>query len=276
MNSIYGMIGYTILVNNNKKVLIMADRHDDLPKCPDSYESVAKWMKSKFNSSDILLEEVERSNSELGELWSSSEHTQELKNLYLDNSEIIVPIDIRNDFIPYSWEVYTINEPSHNIKMYEFLGLINNFFMLKNNKLNQLDYYNSYKLKNTPLGQYYLQIKKRYTNFVYKNIKNLRKYMGQINRSLIFEEFNDILHDILEWYAVSKIINSEKESIIIHTGLAHSDKIMNILVELFGFKIHHQEGTNEMNNINETNMKSCFKLPSSMHAQFGGFCDYYL
>jgi len=274
-NSIYGMIGYTILVNDNKRVLVIADMHDKLNPCTDDYVTVGKWLLSKFNTSDILLEEVERNNNELQELWTSSTHTQELKNLYLNNLNIIIPIDIRHLFIPYSWELFNINEKSHDIKMYEYLEFINSFFTLKNKYLQtKLDYFNQCVLKNTNLGTYYLEIKNKYIQFINKNKDNLRIPMNNLNRQLIFEELNDILNNILEWYAISKIIYSNKSSIIIHTGLAHSEEIINILIKHFNFTIKHIEGINkltEINEINEINMKSCFRLPTSMQSQFGGY-----
>jgi hypothetical protein len=78
--TLYGSIGYTILNNNqnDKKILIFADMHDKLKKC-DNYTKMADWMKGKFNKSKILLEEVNRKNIYLKELWLKGEHTQELK-----------------------------------------------------------------------------------------------------------------------------------------------------------------------------------------------------
>ena len=62
-----GSIGYTLLNNNNKKVLILADMHSELPYCQNGI-FVSDWMKSK-NKSKILLEEVPRTGSQLKELW---------------------------------------------------------------------------------------------------------------------------------------------------------------------------------------------------------------
>ena len=47
-----------------------------------------------------------------------------------------------------------------------------------------------------------------------------------IDNKKMFLEFNDILHSILEWYSIAMIINSHKNKVIIHTGLAHSEKIV--------------------------------------------------
>ena len=79
---LYGTIGYTIFENNitRKKVIIFADKHDDLESCPNNID-MAVWFKTKFPTSKILLEEVPRNNVELEELWPTAKHTQSLKNL---------------------------------------------------------------------------------------------------------------------------------------------------------------------------------------------------
>lgn len=273
MNKIYGMVGYTILTHYNKKVLVIADMHDVMKPCPEKYVTIGNWMKEKFNTSDILLEEIERSEDNIiKELWASSDHTQELKNLYLENKDTIIPIDIRHNFIYYSWRLFNPNEKTHCIKMYEYLELINSFFTLQNKNLKEkLEYYKPCVLKNTILGNYYLQIKNKYKQFINNNINNLKKNMGDLNRDNIFEEFDDILDNILEWYTIYNTIYSKKNSIIVHTGLAHSEQIVNILKNLFHFNVYHEEGTNRLIDINENNIKSCFRLPTSMHSQFGGY-----
>lgn len=267
---IFGLIGYTILEKNNKKVLVMADRHDALPPCNYDYVSVAEWMKTKFNTSNILLEEVERSPEHtLRELWDTSIHTQELKNLYLNNTNIVIPIDIRNNYIPYSWEIFNKDDKDHDITVGQYLENMNTFFTLKCNKLRkQIKIYNSSSLRKTALGRYYLMIKKEYRKFIDTNKNYLTQKMKDVNRHKIFNTFNDILHGILEWYSIAIIINSNKNSII-HTGLAHSEKIVKYLQELFGYKVIDSQGTNTMDQLNQSGL-SCFALPSDLNKQFGG------
>ena len=64
--NISGSIGYTLLQNGNKKILILADMHSELPYCKNGI-FVSNWMKSKYKSK-ILLEEVPRENNKLIEL----------------------------------------------------------------------------------------------------------------------------------------------------------------------------------------------------------------
>ena len=81
MSKIYGTIGYVFLIKNNRKIIVLSDQHDVLPSCENKI-NIAEWFKRKFNSSKILLEEVPRENQKLIELWETSPHTQELKNLF--------------------------------------------------------------------------------------------------------------------------------------------------------------------------------------------------
>ena len=102
--NIYGAIGYTIVKNENHKIILFSDMHDKLKSC-DNKINMDKWLKSKFTSSIILLEEVPRDDSDLELIWSDSEHTVSLQNLYLDNIDLIKAFDIRFLLIPFSWDV---------------------------------------------------------------------------------------------------------------------------------------------------------------------------
>ena len=115
MPVVYGAIGFTLLTNNNNNnnVIIFSDMHDKLEKCKE-YINISDWLKNKINTSKILLEEVDRNNNEFFELWKSSEHTQNLKNLYLNNINNIKAIDIRPIMIPFNWEILEL-ENNNNL-----------------------------------------------------------------------------------------------------------------------------------------------------------------
>ena len=91
-----------------------------------------------------------------------------------------------------------------------------------------------------------------------------------IDNKRMFLEFNEILHSILEWYSVAMIINSHLNKVIIHMGLAHSEKIIYYLQRIFNYKIIDKQGTNRVNDLNKP-VTSCFLLPSDIAKQFGGF-----
>lgn len=167
--NLYGTIGYTILQNSKQKIMIFADKHDKLPYCTNKTD-IADWFKEKMHSSKILLEEVPRDSVNLEELWTDSEHTQDLKKLFLDNPEKINGLDIRPLLIPWSWELANGNESEYKISMGKYLKKLNLFFCLKNAYLvNKMPNYSVGKLRGSKLGNHFLQIKKL-----------LKKYWKQI------------------------------------------------------------------------------------------------
>jgi hypothetical protein len=278
MISIFGSIGYSILENIhiNKKIIIFADMHDKLKKCKNN-KSIAEWFKEKFNSSRILLEEVPRSeNSTIEELWSESDHTQKLKELYLNNMKKIIAVDIRHTMIPYSMELIDkVDENGQNILLLIYLEDIDSFFSMKHKyMIDNLLNYKINMLKETNLGSHFLKIKKHYLDFLNKNMNILNKPIINITRnSNIIDDINDILNDIMEWYICACIFESTMKTIILHAGLAHTDKVNSWLLNHYKFNIIKDYGINEMNDImniynNDTN--GCVLLSSDIEKQFGG------
>ena len=124
-----GSIGYTFLVNQNIQVLILADMHSELPYCKKDGVFISDWFKKK-QKSKILLEEVPRSQSQLKELWPSSIHTQKLKEVYLNNSNIIQGLDVRPELIPFSLEL-AFDKDVKSVNLKKYLIFIDLFFTLK-------------------------------------------------------------------------------------------------------------------------------------------------
>lgn len=272
MKNLYGTIGYTVLTNtsNNNKIIIFADRHDELPKCPDKI-NMADWFKSKINSSKILLEEVPREDLNLEELWTDSPHTQELKNLYIKNPDIIQAVDIRPFLIPYSWEL--INKINDTIILKDYLRPIDNFYCLKLKYLiNKLPIYNLKKLIHTKLGKHFLTNKRKYKSFLNQNINQLSKNISEIyqNDLNVLIQINTLLDDIMEWYICACIYNSIDKPIIIHTGLAHSEKVIRYLLLTYDYIIVERKGINNMKSINNK-LEGCVQLSPEIEKQFGGF-----
>ena len=273
MINIYGTIGYTILQNNkyNKKIIIMADMHDTLPSCSKKEINISDWFKSKFNTSGILLEEVPRDNVVLEELWGQSKHTQQLKRLYLNNPKIIDPVDIRPLLIPFSWEL--INQvPENNMKFKRYLLYIDNFFSLKNSYLKKkLVNYNVDHLVNSNLGKHFLKIKKIYYKFLLSNYGYLKKDIKYIyqNKVHILNDFNDILNHIMEWFICAKININKKKSIILHTGLAHSEKVIQLLIKYYNYNIIMKNGVNTLEESDSSQISGCIELSPQFDQLFG-------
>jgi len=277
MSKIYGTIGYVFLKKDNRKIIILADQHDTLPSCENKI-NVAEWFKSKFKTSKILLEEVPRENNKLLELWETSPHTQELKKLYLDNTDIMPGMDVRPFMIPFSWEVLNqINVQSieYDITMFEYLEEIDNFFSLQNSFImKNLSNYNVNFLKDSLLGKHFINIKNKYGEFLElldnENLFDKKiKYLNSNHYDKLLR-INHILDNIMEWYICAQIELYYDKSIIIHAGLAHTDKIINLLKDHYGFIIHAQEGINSLANARYEPRNGCIELKTEINNQFGG------
>lgn len=277
MSKIYGTIGFVFLTKGNKKIIVLADQHNTLPEC-DNKINIGMWFKKKFNSSKILLEEVPRENTKLIELWQESPHTQELKNLYLDNSTLISGTDVRPFMIPFSWEVLediNLSDKINNITIIEYLKEIDNFFTLQNKYLiDNLSNYNFNNLKNNLLGNHFLIIKRRFNDFL-KDLsinkllnEKIRFLYNNYNNKLL--TVNNLLDDIMEWYICAQIHIFIDKPIIIHAGLAHTTKIIKLLESHYKYDIKFQEGINDLQNAYHGNRVGCINLPDHINIQFGG------
>lgn len=277
MSKIYGTIGYVFLKKENRKIIVLSDQHDTLPSCENKI-NIAEWFKQKFNTSKILLEEVPREDNKLIELWESSPHTQELKKLYLDNTHIINGMDIRPFMIPFSWEVLNqieINTNDYDITMLEYLNEIDNFFSLQNSYIiTNLSNYNVHFLKNSLLGKHFILIKNKYSDFL-KLLDNERLFDKKIiylnsNYNNKLSIINNLLDDIMEWYICAQIELYNQESIIIHAGLAHTDKIINLLKNHYNFTIIQEHGINSLINARNGTRTGCIEIKPEINKQFGG------
>jgi hypothetical protein len=254
MVKLYGSIGYVILKKNSKYVLIFTDMHDTLIKC-DNYTLVDKWLKKKFNSSHILLEEVDRNNIKLEELWPGSEHTQLLKKLFIENQTKIKPIDIRPFLIPFSWETFNSNDDMY---LKQYLEDINSFFSFKNQYfLKKLKIYTG-----DNINKHFYILKKKYLELLenYKNVLNNKMSYLLKHNQIIFMKINHLLNDIMEWYICINI-NSCTHNYILHTGLYHADKIIYLLKKLYNYKIELEYGITKLTNIKYSNINNgCVNL----------------
>jgi hypothetical protein len=278
MKNIYGTIGYTLLKNptTENKIIILADMHDRLPECTN-HTNISDWFTSKINSSKILLEEVPRDNVTLHELWTESPHTQNLKNLFLNNQQIIHAVDIRPYLIPFSWEILSdlkTSDQLYDIKLKKYLMTINSFFVLDFRYLiDKLPNYKLEKLVKSKLGNHFLMIKKNWKKFLENNeiyLNYLIKILYQNNLNVL-EKISDILDQIMEWYICANIELHLDKPIILHTGLAHSDKVIDWLINHYNYKLENSSGINKMDEIISKPMSGCVSLTADIEAQFGGF-----
>lgn len=269
-----GSIGYTLLSKNNKKILIFADAHSDVEYCKDNFIKISDFFNKLLNNNNyqILLEEVNRNNVELNELWPGSEHIQNLKDLYLKNKNKIIPIDIRPNFYKFSWEVFLDEKYKKfgEMKLIDYLENLNLFFFkdkkendkyklklnenIKNLIINQ-DYYEVLKKNFEKLKKLYLDYLKKYDNFLNKKLIDIYN----IDQT-VFHLLDKILSSVMEWYSNLVILTTNKISIL-HAGLFHSREIVKNLIKDFKFNVEENYGITIFPSFN---LKSCVILSKKM------------
>jgi hypothetical protein len=88
------------------------------------------------------------------------------------------------------------------------------------------------------------------------------------NHKDILIELNIILDSCMEWFIIAKMYEltfTNNNNIIIHTGLFHSERINNILHDIYNYKIINQSGINTIDNAeNNEDLTGCITLPNSI------------
>jgi len=273
MKNIFGSIGYTLL-NNKNNILIFADKHDDIPDCENKI-NMAEWLKTKFNSSIILLEEIPRFDSKILELWEMSIHTKELKEVYLKYPTIIKPIDIRHLLLEFSWELVD-DDPKYDISFLKYIQLVNKCLILENSYLKQnCKLYDAKLLSNTTLGEHFITIRKDFFK-LYMTVKkkkilnnNIKYFVDNYTKYLF--DFNNLISDLMEWYICACICENNNKPLIIHIGLAHSEKIIQLLQSTYSYKIIEQQGINTLDELETKEIKGCVQISEQLNNQFGGY-----
>jgi|SaaInlV_165m_DNA_2_1040747.scaffolds.fasta_scaffold14773_3 hypothetical protein len=277
---ISGSIGYSLLEQYNKKVLIFADIHDGVSYCQNDSLGISDLFKNRTTSSQVLLEEVIHEKIKLKDLWPNAKHTQELKTLARENPDKIVSVDIRPFLVIYSWELIDTCERLGKYTLFEYIQPLEDFFQKRGKLYTQ---YISKELEknknNTKVNEHLKEINEYYDNFK-KNIAEKNLYTKQvifikINHIDILEEINHILSIIMEWYIILLIFNSEKNSIV-HTGLAHSNKISELLIKVYKFNKIDEKGINFFEQLSNIQVPSaCLMLPHHIKDMFNRKYGFY-
>lgn len=269
-----GSVGYSLLVYCNMHVLLFADIHDGVKYCTQSNsEFIASFLNRKSNNNQVLLEEIIREEFKLSELWPNAKHTQELKKLNQDNRKII-PVDIRPMLIPFSWELVDSNTELGESTLGAYINNIEQLFneksdlfkkyfqenikimtvkqnMVETSKISPMVHYNELK-------DIFKTFKNQYNDLMKNTILTIKKN----NREVLYH-INNLISMIMEWYIVLLIHNNTKNTII-HVGLAHSNRLLDLLTKVYRFKIISQVGINKMNQIPRNIPSSCIMLSSDV------------
>lgn len=241
--------------------------HSKLPYC-NNYTMISDWLKKKSLNNNILLEEVPRDNITLKEIFSTSDHTQKLKELFINNPKVINGIDIRPYLIKFSWELLELDK-TENMLFNNYLEDINDFFNFKNTKIRELN--KNYNKLNIIKLNCYIQfkiIKENYLNYIEKYKNFLNKNIVDIfnNDKYILKEFNNILNDIMEFYIILSLFSVNNKNIIIHTGLVHSEKIIFWLTQCYFYETSEEKGITKVKDIEKItkNTSGCLNLSKTI------------
>jgi len=281
--NISGLSGMSYLIFNdqenhkikNKKVVLMHDVHSGVEYCSnlDNSIDVSDFFKNINISNQILLEESVKGNAKLTDLWPDAKHTQELKKLALNNLENLEVVDIRPYLIPFSWELLETKKEKKltDKKFKDYLEPLNNFF----NKKGSL--YKNHVEDKKVLDKFFKDkvceqlddLKLLFTHYKENNSKLLKENLLYVfkNNLAILHKLNDILSCLMEWYTILLLFTTDRETSIVHVGLAHSTRIKNILIKRYKFKLEDEQGITHLKNLNLDSKKinSCVFLPKDIH-----------
>jgi hypothetical protein len=272
-----GSVGFTLLFNKNinKAVLLLADVHDGVSYCKRDSVMIDKWLSLKSMNNDILLEEAVREELSLTDLWPGAEHTQRLKKLNKENQKI-KPVDIRPLLIPYSWELLdSIDKPElKNTTLDKYLQNIDDFYNLKKTKF-MIKYIvpeikKLYKTTDENIKRilflHFEEMKKYYMDYRNNNKECLDKplYDVYVSNKDILEDINNMSTMIMEWYILLLIFNSKTNNIL-HLGLAHSNRLLDFLKEIYKFVTIKKSGINEIAEITNEQPEACLLVPEDIN-----------
>lgn len=280
---IRGAIGYSILENKNKKIMVISDMHYIKDKCGKMF--ISDWLKKQKNFK-LLLEEVPPTNVKLKELWDDKDnitHTKKLRNLYIDNIDKIVGLDTRGELLPFSWELLTdlkdfkdlkdLNFPQ--ITLEEYLININNFFKFKHEfflkdipEIYKNDILTDKNIKISIQFDFcfnkYNEIKTTYSYLMNNYIQDIFKNKNK-NEKNVLEEINILLNIIMEFYTIMQVYKLSLFGVnrfIIHAGLFHTSNIVKWLRHLYNFELIDTDGLTDFDKVNLTKHTGCLNIPN--------------
>ena len=265
---ISGSIGITILKNEDKIIVLLADDHSNSSYCNNdlNHQSIKEYLEHHLEKGNqVLLEEVPRDGFELQELWPESPHTQSLKNFFLDDDQV-TGIDIRPYLIPFSFDTLDTNKKFQQIKMKNYIKKLDDFFNLRGKYYEKVfkSCVDNVILKNSGLGKnlkFLLEKFKKIKNKVELEDKIIKNYYE--NDSQLIEDISKLCDEIMEFSTLLRSFSSRNKSII-HAGLFHSYNMLEWLKKEYGFEVIYQDGINDYNKIASENYNSCIKLPNEL------------
>jgi hypothetical protein len=257
-----GVIGYSILKSKQIKLILIADMHEINNNCGD--ENISDWLQRQKDFK-ILIEEVPENNYNIVELYSNSIHTKKLRELYLNNLNNIVGLDIRGELLDFSWELLDkMNFPE--ILFSDYLKNLDDFFSFKHKYFIKTvpKIYNENILKdnNSKLGQHFNICLDTYNNLKKNNLNITVQDMYKNNKNIL-ENINLLINQIMEFYTIIEIYSlalKKHKNFIVYMGLFHTSNIIKLLIQLYNFELINSNGLTDFDKVNTIDHNGCYYL----------------
>lgn len=245
MIKISGTLGLTIVETNGNYFLFFFDDHNKTSYCDNDnnyfVDDFIKLLLKKHDNVCIFLEEYY--NSDEYQLIWQNEHVKKLQSFVneIKNKKVCYYLtDVRLLLIPISFELLDDKSEYIDVTVDVFFENVIKILYIKESKKDNLP-----KI----IVELYDKIKKKINEYIipYKN-KTMRTYIKKIKKSHILS----LMDDIMEFYSICKIYDSNSDINIIYYGLAHSLFFVSTLFKLFECKIILNNGitfTCDNNNI---------------------------
>ncbi len=270
---ISGAVGYTLLKHPNIKefILLLSDIHADVTYCKDVNSKEIHTLLDEYTEKGVtvfLEEALREDNIQLEALWNAP-HTEALRNLNLTNYKII-PVDIRQLLIPFSWELCEGNKEQCEMTVRQYLEELDHFFTFQPIQcmikyiLPQIRLSLGYPRTRKMLIIYFYLLRKIFAKYLHENKQYWDYTIGKLvseKKTDILEKINMILSMIMEWYIIL-LINNCQSNMIIHIGLAHSSNVLELLNSIFQYQITQQAGINKMTdlqNVTTPKVEACIR-----------------
>lgn len=272
MKYLSGATGYTILRRDSKDILLLADIHDGVNYCETGTSIfIDEYLKKNSKDSQIILEEsINDPDLNLTDLWPNAEHTKKLK-LLKEKDDSIIPTDIRPYLIPFSWQLANSNKKYQEIYVKKYMSLFYLFFNKKGLVYERFIFpyvSNSTFIKESDrlllqqmfndFQKIFMEIYESADDMTIKKILVLQKEKGKYYDYL--NNIDNINSLIMEYYILILTLSDRRNSII-HTGLAHSTRLIEML-EDFNFKIIENVSMTHISSYTgDNNTKACILNP---------------
>ena len=87
------------------------------------------------------------------------------------------------------------------------------------------------------------------------------------------ERINNLISLIMEWYIIL-LIHNNIQNIIIHCGLAHNGRLLDLLTKVYRFNIVEQKGINKIGDLPPSIPSACIFLPYNVIGMFNNKYGY--